>query len=155
MINNIIVEGADQQGKTTLCNAISEKLGWPIKHFGLPSPTFDFKHGYQLPKHYISDRNFISEMVYSRLQCRHCRVAENLEWLENTMCKNTLVIFADRRDDFIFGDRKELYTEADIQKSLYLYRYVVDHVLSIKIKHINVGDERQIHNIINHIQTNI
>lgn len=120
MIKRIIIEGADQQGKTTLCNLLQEKLGWNVLHFGKPFEGFDFVKDYLLPKDTISDRNFLSEVVYSKVQGRISRAQPTL--LCNLM-QDTLLILLDREDDFVFdGERSEAYSQEDIEKAIRFYR---------------------------------
>lgn len=77
----IIVEGPDKVGKSTY---ISENLslyalnGFNIIHFAAPSKNFNFLHNYMshliTEENEIVDRNFISEIVYSDVMERECRI---------------------------------------------------------------------------------
>jgi thymidylate kinase len=122
MIKRIIVEGADQQGKTTLVNYLSEKLKWNIIHFRKPAENFDFVSGYMIPEKTISDRNFLSEIVYSQVCERKSRAS--MELLSNVFrTRDTLLIVLDREDSFIFDkSRKEDYVESDIYFAIDLYK---------------------------------
>jgi thymidylate kinase len=132
MIKRIIIEGADQQGKTTLCNVLQDKLGWDIRHFGKPFDGFDFVKDYLLPKDTISDRNFLSEVVYSKVQDRVSRAQPTL--LCNLM-QDTLLILLDREDDFVFdGERSEAYSQEDIEKAISIYRTAFKKLTINKIK---------------------
>jgi thymidylate kinase len=122
MIKRIIIEGADQQGKTTLREILAEKLGWNVMHFGKPYEGFDFIKDYRLPEHTISDRNFLSEVVYSRINGKKSRAASTF------LCNmhkhdGTLFILMDREKDFVFDNtREEAYDEAAIKLAIYYYR---------------------------------
>ena len=122
MIRRIIVEGADQQGKTTLCKLLQEKLGWEIIHYGKPTEDFDFMTGYKLPVFTISDRNFLSEVVYSKVNGKQSRAAITLQ---SNIHKHdeTLLILLDREDHWVF-DRKrhEDYKESDIVFARSIYQ---------------------------------
>lgn len=140
MINNIIVEGADQQGKTTVCRELAKILNWPIKHFGLPIPEdFDFHSHYLLPKNTISDRSFISELVYSTFRPGHHRVKELSLLQDKMIAANYLVIICDRGDDFIYDDREEAFSEAEIDIARLVYTEISK---SIRVARIYVNPVR-------------
>ena len=120
----IIVEGADQQGKSTLCAALSQKLGWSIQHFGNPDDDFDFKDDYLLRPGTISDRNFISEMVYSKVKGEPSRI-KDLQYLISKFKDDVLIVYVDRFDRFEFENRSEQYTEAQILEAREHYRDIL------------------------------
>lgn len=122
MIKRIIIEGADQQGKSTLCKILQKELNWDVVHFGKPSEDFDFIKGYMIPENTISDRNFMSEIVYSKVVGRQSRAAMTL--LSNVFKHNdTLLILLDRENDFIFDEsRKEDYNKFEIMDAILIYR---------------------------------
>ena len=128
MVQRIIVEGADQQGKSTLCKFLSDKLGFNVVHFGKPSEDFDYIKDYLVPPKTICDRSFLSEVVYSKIIGRHCLAPQTL--LCNILEKqNTLVILLDRGDDFVFDStRKEDYTEKEIRATISWYRLVFNQI---------------------------
>jgi deoxyadenosine/deoxycytidine kinase len=122
MIRRIIIEGADQQGKTTLCNALAKELGWDIVHFGKPAAEFDFLRGYNISEKTISDRSFLSEVVYSRINDRVSR-AQPVFLCNKFRISDTLLIMMDREDSFIFDeDRHEDYEKDQIMMAISLYR---------------------------------
>jgi thymidylate kinase len=122
MINNIIVEGADQQGKTTVCNMIAEFTGWPIKHFGPPSDDFNFHSDYLLDKHVIADRNFLSEMVYSHFRDTESRVVRPELLQDKMISQGYLLILCDRQGDFVHQAREEKFTRTEIYRARRMYR---------------------------------
>lgn len=71
----IIIDGAENVGKTTLCNKLSDILGLKIIHFskrkGIVTGKFDYFEGYfydinKNKRHgLIFDRQFTTEIVYS------------------------------------------------------------------------------------------
>lgn len=123
MILRVIVEGADQQGKTTFCKKLSEKLGWEIKHFGKPDDCFDFYADYLTEPNTISDRNYLSEIVYSNFNNRMCKI-QKIERLERLLQRHsTIVIVLSRDDSFKFDNKRyEDYVENDIRKAIVYYK---------------------------------
>ena len=72
----IIVEGAEQQGKSTFCERLNKALGLEVIHmhkgYGFVDGRFDYFSGYfydidRRPGPFIYDRSYISELVYGRL----------------------------------------------------------------------------------------
>ena len=67
----IIVEGAEQQGKSTFCNKLSEALGLRTIHNGYVRGKFDYFSGYFKDIDagggpFIYDRSYMSELVYGK-----------------------------------------------------------------------------------------
>lgn len=148
MIRNIIVEGADQQGKTTVCHILSKMTGWGIKHFGLPIPEdFDWHDDYILPECTISDRNFLSEIVYSKIRGEHHRV-RRLEELQNKMiAKGYVLILADRWEHFVYDIfRKEAFTEREIREVRRLYREAFKDIRIAKLQ-VNPSNEPELQHL--------
>jgi len=72
----IIVEGAEQQGKSTFCEKLSKRLGIEIIHmhkgYGFVDGKFDYSTGYfydidRRPGPFIYDRSYVSELAYGRV----------------------------------------------------------------------------------------
>jgi len=72
----IIVEGAEQQGKSTFCEKLSKRLGVEIIHmhkgYGFVDGKFDYLTGYfydidRRPGPFIYDRSYVSELAYGRV----------------------------------------------------------------------------------------
>ena len=67
MRGGIIIEGAEQQGKSTFCKKLVDRLGLEVVHFGPPTKDFDFFGGYfkdieergskHLPTHHDGSEN--------------------------------------------------------------------------------------------------
>lgn len=135
MITKIIVEGADQQGKSTLCKFLAEQLGYSVVHFGKPEKGFDFGEDYAIQEKTISDRNFLSERVYSRIRQEKSKV--NMPVVKSIFSTDTLVILVDRGENFVFDDsRPEMYSETQIRKAMRFYRDEYDMLRMNKI-HFN------------------
>lgn len=132
-IRRIIIEGADQQGKSTLTKYLAEKLNWNITHFGKPTEEFSFFTDYIVPEHTISDRNFMSEIIYSRIRKQNCRI-NNLELLQQTLHEyGTILIMLSRGENFQFdGDRHEEYTQFQIYQAMAFYKEEFDNIIMQK-----------------------
>jgi len=135
MIRNIIVEGADQQGKSTVCDMLHGLLNWPVEHFNLTIPKeFDFHGSYILPENSISDRSYLSEIVYSSIRGCESRVVKK-ELLEERMkCRCTLLILCDRKENYTHSNRDEYLSESQILRARAVYRDVFEEVRMVKTK---------------------
>lgn len=123
-IERIIIEGADQQGKTELCKKISSITGWKIIHFSPPKSNFNFHKDYLVDKYTISDRNFLSELVYSQIRGSKHRV-KNLKLLQEKMIVNNyLVVLVDREEFYIHDEREEKFSREEIEIAIKLYRNI-------------------------------
>lgn len=122
MYKRIIIEGADQQGKSTLCQMLAMRLGWKVIHFNMPNSKFDFFNGYFVGENTICDRSFLSEIVYSKIRGAIPRV-QSFHICNRLSKENTLIILMDREDSFVFDNyRKEEYSEEAIKKAIDLYK---------------------------------
>lgn len=148
-IKSIIVEGADQQGKSFIAKFLSERLDWNVVHYGMPPPDFDFYRDYILHDHTISDRNYLSEVVYSKIRKQKCRIMNHIA-IEREM-KNTLLILADRRNSFVFDNRDEEYNEKQIYEARELYRYEF-RKLSMNKMLVNLSDRKSEQKLLKLIQ---
>ena len=147
-IDRIIIEGADQQGKSTFAKKVSELLGWPIQHFAKPDDDFNFFDDYLVENKTISDRNFISEIVYSNFRGSNHRV-ERVKELEVEMRKqNYLVILLDRGYEFEYEDRDEDFTKEEILKSMQLYDRVFRNISLNRIR-LNAFSDDQVETVLN------
>lgn len=72
----IIVEGAEQQGKSTFCEKLSKRLGIEVIHmhkgYGFVDGKFNYLTGYfydidRRPGPFIYDRSYVSELAYGRV----------------------------------------------------------------------------------------
>ena len=70
----IIVDGAEQTGKSTFCRRLAEKLGYELVHmhkgYGFVDGVFDYVSGYfyDIDRNpdlsFVYDRNYLSELAY-------------------------------------------------------------------------------------------
>jgi hypothetical protein len=88
----IIVEGAEQQGKTTFCDKLSKRLGIEVVHmhkgYGFVDGKFDYESGYfydidRRPGPFIYDRSYVSELAYGRVFDRKNITPKILRSIEN------------------------------------------------------------------------
>lgn len=88
----IIVEGAEQQGKSTFCDKLSKRLGVEIIHmhkgYGFVDGKFDYLTGYfydidRRPGPFIYDRSYISELAYGKVFQRNNITSEILQGIES------------------------------------------------------------------------
>ena len=68
-LGGIIIDGAEQQGKSTLCKKLASILNYPVVHFPPPPDDFDFFDDYfkainECKSPIIFDRSYTSELVY-------------------------------------------------------------------------------------------
>jgi hypothetical protein len=87
MKGGIIIEGAEQQGKSTFCKKIVDRLGLEVVHFGPPSKDFDFFAGYfkdidERGGPFIFDRSYVSELAYGKVFSRNRITPELQERIE-------------------------------------------------------------------------
>ena len=77
MLNGIIIEGAENTGKTTLCTKLMNLSRVPYLHmsknYGFKKGQFDYVNGYldkvkEQNKGYIFDRCYVSELAYGKLR---------------------------------------------------------------------------------------
>lgn len=137
-INRIIVEGADQQGKTTLCNFLSENLGWPVVHYGPPGEDFDFHNDYIFDEYTISDRNFISEICYEKTKGKDHRI-KNINSLQRDLF-GTLVIYVDRFENYVFENREEEFPNEFIIEVRKRYREFIPKI-NLPTMIVKTGDQ--------------
>ena len=88
----IIVEGAEQQGKSTFCDKLFRRLGVEIIHmhkgYGFVDGKFDYLTGYfydidRRPGPFIYDRSYVSELAYGRVFQRRNIMPEILQGIES------------------------------------------------------------------------
>lgn len=98
---NIIVEGVECAGKTTLIEEIRRRIpGWDLKYLGhRDGNQFDrYMWEYMVNKGTIFNRSHFSEVVYSKLRQRGEPFTEpERKILDDVVARKTLVIFCDPR----------------------------------------------------------
>lgn len=118
-IGGIIVEGADQSGKSHVCNELSALLGFSIHHFSRPGPDTDFKMEYIRPVYHtifplIFDRSYLSEMVYGEIFRGYSGVSPEIKkTTESFLNERKYVMVYLKRENYKWEERPEMYTEED------------------------------------------
>lgn len=128
-IGGFIVEGADQQGKTTVIETFFKDR--KVAKFGVPDKDFDFLYGYIIPYSNewctVYDRSFLSEIVYSRVLGREVRVKHLDRLLEYFNKAGFVFIFLEMKD-FVWQDREEVYDAELNVKFLAEYRRLFEEI---------------------------
>lgn len=71
IIKNIIVEGCDGTGKTTLCKRLAERYGFDVVHVTSKDPNdFDFYRQTMRKSNVVYDRHFLGELIYPKVYDR-------------------------------------------------------------------------------------
>lgn len=60
----IVLDGAENTGKTTLAGLLADRLGWPVRHWGKDDGYRRYLHALENPEPQIWDRCFWDEVVY-------------------------------------------------------------------------------------------
>lgn len=150
-INSIIVEGADQQGKSTFCRFLSGLLGWRIVHYGVPNEIFDFDKDYLLEKGEIADRNFISEVVYSQIRGEKHRLKKDIWYMLGRFVERGTLVVILNRTNWHFEDREEEYEFDQIVKAKALYNEFFQGDNMGLIHMIDPEDDEQVMNLLKYI----
>lgn len=135
-INGFIIEGADQQGKTMLCNYIQKKIGWRIQHFGPPAKDFNFFDDYIPKNHTICDRSYLTEIAYSIMKGKKSRVIKRNKLEKVLHDKGFVIIILDRQSMHELKNRPELYTFAQIKDVVKSYKKIYK-TISLEKYYIN------------------
>ena len=118
----IILEGADQSGKSTLAQKLSDLTGHSVLHFDPPKKgTTDFYAEYtnflNMGGRPIVDRNYMSEMVYGKLFRGGSGVTDIVKkQIETTLWNQNYVLVLCHRRNFNFEERKEMYDQSQIME---------------------------------------
>lgn len=83
-VKNIVIEGCDGTGKTTLCKKLAEKYGWDTVHVTSKDPNdFDFYKQTLRKTNVIYDRHFLGEMIYPKIYNRKGNLSNyDLDWFK-------------------------------------------------------------------------
>jgi thymidylate kinase len=120
-MGGIIVEGADQSGKSTFCEKLQELTNMPIIHFGIPKPGTDLDTEYikDIPQNdynpIIFDRSYLSELVYGDLFRKGAGISfAGKRKIEEFLRSCNYIMVLCRRKNYQWKDRpEEDYTEED------------------------------------------
>ena len=144
----IIVEGAEQQGKTTFCDKLSRRLGIEIVHmhkgYGFIDGKFDYFSGYfydidRRPGPFIYDRSYFSELAYGQVFGRKNITHEILHGIEERFSKlGYFLVLLELNRPWI--DRDETVTKEQNDRVKQAYRDIFP-TLNIDKFLINPTDE--------------
>ena len=133
----IIVEGAEQQGKSTFCERLNKVLGAELIHmhkgYGFVDGRFDYVSGYfydidRRTGPFIYDRSYISELVYGRLFNRNNITSEIQSRIELRFKElDYFAVILELNRPWI--DREETVTQEQNEKVKGLYREVYPTLL--------------------------
>lgn len=138
--NIAILEGADQQGKTSFSTILKNVLHeWDVVHYGIPDENFDYHYDYFVKAQTISDRNFISEIVYTTLQGKKSMIKNLDKIVEYFSNMKTVVLYFDREEHFTFQDRDEAFTKGEILRAREIYKDVINSI-NLDVIRINPHD---------------
>lgn len=128
----IIIEGAEQQGKSTFCDKLTRRLGIEVVHmhkgYGFVDGKFDYRTGYfydidRRPGPFIYDRSYVSEMVYGRLFGRN-NITQEVQHDVESRFKDLGYFLVLLELDIPWIDRDETVTREQNDKVKQLYREV-------------------------------
>jgi len=113
---SFIIEGTEQQGKTTLAQKLVKEFGYSYKHFGVPVEGFDPIKEYTSfidGTNRIIDRGYLSEIVYGNLFRGKSSIDTIIqEKIESTLQENNYILLLCNRNKFTDNDildRDEAY----------------------------------------------
>jgi len=152
--NGIIIEGADQQFKSSICEKISEATGMPIIHYGLASDGYDYCEGYfrDVDKYetgLIFDRSYMSEIVYGPVMRNSCNITlEKKKIIEDRFNELGYFLVVLERENPNWVITREEYVSRDIfDKIIERYREVYT-VINIEKYFFDPAIESSLENIL-------
>lgn len=102
-VNNIVIEGCDGTGKTTLCKKLAERYGWDTVHVTSKDPNdFNFYTQTLRKKNVIYDRHFLGEMIYPSVYNRKGNLNKyDLDWLKSYIfdTKTCVIVLTAKLDE--------------------------------------------------------
>jgi len=115
-INGIIVEGGEQQGKSTFIEKLQNEINLPFYHYSHLPEDFDYFDDYfkqikkyaELGQGIIFDRHYLSELVYGKILRDGPRITpEKLEKIERRLSQLGYFIVLLDRGEHEWEQRKE------------------------------------------------
>ena len=144
----IIIEGAEQQGKSTFCDKLIKRLGIEAVHmhknYGFVNGKFDYSTGYfydidRRSGPFIYDRSYVSELVYGKLFQRNNITPEIQANIEKRFIKlGYFLVVLELNQPWII--REETVTKEQNEKIKMIYREIYP-TLTIDKFLINPTDE--------------
>ena len=132
-IKNIVVEGCDGTGKTTLCKKLAERYGWDVVHVTSKDPNdFDFYKQTLRKANVVYDRHFLGELIYPRVYNRKGNLSlYDAEWFTHYSCdtKTCVIVLTASMDEI----KRRLTERGEL-------KFVFDKVESINRQFLNLAD---------------
>ncbi len=144
----IIVEGAEQQGKSTFCDKLSKRLNIEVIHmhkgYGFVDGKFDYSTGYfydidRRSGPFIYDRSYMSELTYGRIFKRNNITLNILQDIESRF-KDLGYFLVLLELNLSWIDREETVTREQNEKVKEAYRDIFPQLKIDKFL-INPTDE--------------
>lgn len=130
----IIIEGGEQQFKTSFCLELSKRLNLPIVHYtrnygSNNEGEFDYANGYfididRYKTGIIFDRNYVSELVYGKYFNRNNITNDIKNKIESEFNKLNYFLVLLQREQFNWINRDEYISEKQNYKIIELYNEV-------------------------------
>lgn len=130
-IGGIIVEGADQSGKSFVVQKLHDVLGFTVHHFSRPTPNTDFRLEYIQPilqsdQPYIFDRSYVSEMAYGAVHRGGGGITPEIkEYVEDFLnARKYVLVYMKRDPNRVWVDRDEMYSQQDNDRVITEYERI-------------------------------
>ena len=139
MNGGIIVEGADQMGKTTFCSNLAKELNMGVIHYAPPKPGTDFFHEYTQhvigsTRPIIFDRNYMSEMVYGPLFRGASGVTPEIKKrIEDVYNQRNYCLILLNRKEYKWENRPEMYTQEQNDQVIHAFLKVFNTIKLTKL----------------------
>lgn len=117
-LGGIILEGADQSGKSYVAQLLCDRLGFTYHHFTAPEGTPDFRLEYIQPilqndQPYVFDRSYVSEMVYGAVHRGGSGITPEIkEYIEEFLnARHYILVYMEREPGRDWVEREEMYSK--------------------------------------------
>jgi PAS domain-containing protein len=117
VIRNILIEGIDRAGKSTLAKELKNRLAWDARFLGHREGEqyTRYLHEYAALERTVIERGHISEAVYSRLFARDDPFTATTEAvLDGVIATTMLIVYADPSLEDVAGRMRERTLQATI-----------------------------------------
>ena len=158
----VIVEGAEQSGKSTLCDRIAKETGLKIIHmhkrYGFVDDKFDYFASYfydidRSPIGYVFDRSYLSEIAYGEYFQRGNITPEIRHKIENKFRKLGYLLVLCRRDAE-WLDRDETVTREQNEAIKRLFEQAFDKAHMFKVR-LNPEDDSEVSALLRRLEGTI
>lgn len=140
-LGGIILEGADQSGKSFVAQALHDRLGFEVYHFSKPDKNTDFRLEYITPimtseEPYIFDRSYVSEMAYGAVHRGGGGITPEIkEYVEEFLNdRHYVLVYMVRNPEKEWITRDEIYSEEDNKKVIAEYERIYPTIGILKMR---------------------